>query len=274
MKPPIPYFGSKSSIAERIVDLLPEHGHYVEPFAGSLSVLLAKPRSTMETVNDLDGDLITFWRVLRDDPEALARACALTPHSREEKRLATLDGDMTDLERARRVWVLLSQSRGGMMRNSGWRYCINRSGSSIGMPGYLDAYVSRMMPAAERLAGVSIECMDALDLIERYGAHEDVLLYVDPPYLGSTRTWGNNYRHEMRRDGDHRALADSLTKARSSVVLSGYPSPLYDDLYSGWSRVEISTSTGNGGDSRGRTEVLWSNRDIGHPVLDFEGLGA
>ena len=73
---PFPYFGGKTSHAARIASLLPDHGHYVEPFAGSLAVLLAKPRSRMETVNDLDGDLMTFWRVLRDQPEELARACA------------------------------------------------------------------------------------------------------------------------------------------------------------------------------------------------------
>jgi DNA adenine methylase len=155
---PFAYFGGKTRLADRIVQLLPEHDHYVEPFAGSLAVLLAKPRAKMETVNDLDGDLMTFWRVLRDQPEELRRVMALTPHSRAEHAAASdLSGDLTDLERARRVWVLLAQGRAGTLRNTGWRYYANPAGSSIGMPGYLAGYVNRVGPAAERLAGVSLE---------------------------------------------------------------------------------------------------------------------
>ena len=81
MKPPMPYYGGKQRIADRIVATFPDHLHYVEPFAGGLSVLLAKEQSKLETVNDLDRHLVTFWRVLRDRPEDLMRVCTLTPHS-------------------------------------------------------------------------------------------------------------------------------------------------------------------------------------------------
>lgn len=273
MKPPIPYFGSKASIADVIVDHLPPHGHYVEPFAGSLSVLLAKPRSLMETVNDIDGNLMTFWRVLRDRPEDLARVCTLTPHARIE-HAASIDLDVTDeLELARRVWVRLSQGRAGTMRRTGWRYFRDRAGSSFGMAGYLATYVERMLPAAERLAGVSLESMDAMELIAAYGQHDDCLLYVDPPYLGATRTHGHNYTHELRTESEHVLLADALDRCKAAVVLSGYASPLYDqELYSGWTRVELKAFTGNAVVGAGtRTEVLWSNRDI-HlaPTLTFD----
>src|SRR5436305_8185500 len=112
MRPPFAYYGGKTTLADAIIDVLPQHEHYVEPFAGSLAVLLAKPRSRMETVNDLDGDIMTFWRVLRDRPEDLARVCSLTPHSRLEHATAQdedLAGVTDELERARRVWVLLTQ---------------------------------------------------------------------------------------------------------------------------------------------------------------------
>jgi DNA adenine methylase len=190
VKPPFAYFGGKTMIAERVADLLPEHQHYVEPYCGSLSVLLAKPQAKIETVNDLDGELMAFWQVLRDRPEDLARVCALTPHSRSEYR-ASLDraagGD--ELERARLVWVRLSQGRGRSLRDdkTGWKHYVYPSGTSVGMPGYLDGYVGRMAAAAERMHAVSLECMPALDLIAKYGAEPDVLLYVDPPYLGTTR---------------------------------------------------------------------------------------
>jgi DNA adenine methylase len=88
VKPPVTYYGGKTTIAARIVSLLPRHRHYVEPFAGSLAVLLAKPPSPMETVNDIDRDLMTFWRVLRERPADLGRACVMTPHSRREARHA------------------------------------------------------------------------------------------------------------------------------------------------------------------------------------------
>jgi DNA adenine methylase len=259
--PPFAYFGGKTRLADRIVGLLPPHEHYVEPYGGSLAVLLAKPRSRMETVNDLDGDLMTFWRVLREQPDELAAACALTPHGRAEHQAAyDLDNAPSDLERARRVWVLLSQGRGGQMKATGWRHFVDPAGSVTGMPGYLEGYVSRICPAAARLAGVSLECRPALDVIERYGRSSKVLLYVDPPYLGSTRVSGG-YRHEMTGEAGHRKLAMTLFECRSAVVLSGYDSDLYDELYGGWTAIRIPATTGQGGTREERTEVLWFNRE-------------
>lgn len=265
--PPFPYFGGKQTLAGRIVERLPPHRHYVEPFAGSLAVLLAKPRSEMETVNDLDGDLMLFFRVLRDRAEDLARVCALTPHARaEHEQSYERPDDLPDLERARRVWVCLTQGRGGMLRRTGWRHFVD--GAATGMPDYLACYVQRLLPAAARLAGVSLEARPALDLIQKYGRNESVLLYVDPPYLGSTRIWGNQYRHELRSAGEHRELAEALRVARAQVVLSGYDSDLYADLYDGWDSVRLPSSTGNAREGeRGRVEVLWSNRPISTPTL-------
>lgn len=261
--PPITYFGGKSSLADRIVSLLPEHQHYVEPFCGSLAVLLAKPRVPMETVNDLDGDLMLFWRVLRDRPEDLARVCALTPHSRGEHELSfDRPPELDELERARRVWVRLTQGRSGLLRRTGWRHYADPHGGA-GMPAYLAGYVGRLLPAASRLAGVSLECRPALDLIAKYGRYPNVLLYVDPPYLGSTRIWGNQYIHELRSDDEHCELGRALLDCSASVVLSGYASPLYDDLFGGWHRLDLSSFTGNGRTGeQARTEVLWSNRSI------------
>ncbi|MPZ66778.1 MAG: hypothetical protein GEU83_15145 [Pseudonocardiaceae bacterium] len=111
--PPFAYFGGKTLLAPKVVRLLPDHEHYVEPFAGSLAVLLAKPPTGMETVNDLDGDLMTFWRVLRDRPGELTRSCALTPHARAEHQGGYDRDGCDDLETARRVWVMLTQGRGG-----------------------------------------------------------------------------------------------------------------------------------------------------------------
>lgn len=259
IRPPVPYFGSKQRVAQWIVSLLPDHGHYVEPYAGGLSVLLAKQPSRMETVNDLDGDLVTFWRVLRDRTEDLVRVCELTPHARTELTDAW-EPATDDLERARRVWVRLAQGRGGMMRRTGWRHYVAPAGSSLSMPGYLEAYRDRILPAAERLRGVSLECLPALTVIGKYGNTHDVLLYVDPPYLGTTRSHRNRYGMEMRNAAEHQELAAALHGCTAAVVLSGYDSPLYRDLYVDWHRYELITSTGNGVGERSRTEVVWSNR--------------
>ena len=262
LKPPFTYFGGKLSLAERIIPLLPAHEHYVEPFFGSGAVLLAKPPARAETVNDLSGDLVNFWQVLRDRPDDLERACALTPHARAEHQLAYEPaGD--PLERARRTWVRLTQGRAGQLyQRTGWRFRLKPDGSPS-MPAYLAAYVSRLHPAARCMSGVSIECRPALEVIAAYGQHKGCLIYADPPYLDSVRSHdkhGNVYVHEMRTETDHRELADALLEARAAVGLSGYHSPLYDELYAGWHQREISVFNGNGTGDRSRTEVLWSNR--------------
>lgn len=264
MKPPFTYFGGKTAIAAQIARLLPAHEHYVEPFAGSLAVLLAKRPSPMETVNDLSGDLMAFWRALRDRPGDLERACALTPHGRAEHEGAYAPAT-DDVERARRVWVMLTQGRGGHLgRRSGWRFYADPQGShSYSMPEYLNAYLGRFAAAAGRLHAVSLECRPALEVIACYGKHPDVLIYADPPYPRNVRTWtnGRGYGCEMASEDDHRELAEALRTVKSAVFLSGYASELYDELYTSWRRMEIAANAGNGvSGTRQRTEVIWSNR--------------
>lgn len=268
-KPPFAYFGGKTLLAERIASLLPAHRHYVEPFAGSLAVLLAKRRSVHETVNDLDGWLMSFWKVLRDRPEDLMRVCDLTPHSRAEYATArdqVEGGGLDDLEKARLVWVMLSQGRGGTLRRTGWRFYRNPGGTGSSMPDYLNGYVRRMPACAERLSGVSLECRDALDLIPEYGQHPGVLIYADPPYLGESRT-SRQYRHELSHAAEHRDLAAALQGCAAAVVVSGYRSPLYDELYGDWHQVELEAFTGQGNTNGRRVEVLWSNRPFAQGTL-------
>jgi DNA adenine methylase len=273
MRPPFGYFGAKTAIADEIAALLPAHEHYVEPYCGSLAVLLAKRPSRMETVNDLDRDIVTFWRVLRDHPAQLERACALTPHSRAEYADA-YEPATDEIEQARRVWIRLTQGRAGTLLPTGWRFSENPAGGHSAKTGHVAAYVRRLAPAAERLAAVSLECRPALDVIGAYGRHSGALIYADPPYLGTTRA-GSRYRHEMTSDADHRALADALRACRGAVVLSGYDSPLYAELYRGWHRHEVGARTGNGAaGTMARTEVLWSNRPLGAALTLFDEVPA
>jgi DNA adenine methylase len=270
--PPITYFGGKITLAPAITDLFPAHEHYVEPYGGSLAVLLAKRPAAMETVNDLDADLVTFWRVLRDQPAELERVCALTPHARAE-HTAAYEPAADEIERARRVWVQLTQGRAGVRSRTGWRHYVNPAGSVTSMPAYLRGYVARIGPASERLAGVSLECRPALELIRSYGRDPKVLLYVDPPYLGGTRSSGG-YLHEMKHEDQHRELAAALRDTKAAVVLSGYASPLYDDeLYAGWHRHTLAASTGQGGTWENRTEVLWANRPLSAQAALFGDAG-
>ncbi|WP_237086570.1 DNA adenine methylase [Mycobacteroides abscessus] len=257
VKPPVAYYGAKTSLAPTIVSMLPEHKRYVEPFAGSLAVLLAKPQSRHEVVNDLDHNLMVFWKVLRDSPIELARVCMLTPHSRVERNIAKhIPSESTDLERARLVWSALVQGRTGTLANTGWRHA--RSAVDGRM---LRSYVQRIETVAERIREVSLECRPALEVIEKYGSDETTLLYCDPPYLGTTRR--HNYKVEMLSDAQHRELGEALSGCRATVVLSGYHSPLYDELYADWFRVELPSRTSQGDLQRvERTEVLWSNREL------------
>lgn len=266
LKPPFAYYGGKTTLAPIIAGLLPPHDHYVEPFAGSLAVLLAKDPVGRETANDLDGDLVTFWRVLRDRPGDLARAAMLTPHSRAEY-LASADLDVTDdVERARRVWVRLTQGRSHSMKPSGWWYGVRASGRQDPADN-IATFVRRIEKCATRLARVSLESRDALDIIRDYGDEPSVCIYADPPYLGSTRA--ANYGVEMLADDAHTALAAVLNDCKASVVLSGYDSPLYEAIFPGWHRTELKAPTSLAGKAA-QAEVLWSNVPLGtQGAFDF-----
>lgn len=263
VKPPVAYYGAKTSLAPTIVSMLPEHRRYVEPFAGSLAVLLAKPQAPLEVVNDLDRNLMTFWKVLRDRPTELARVCMLTPHSRVERNIAKhIPSDATDLERARLVWSALVQGRTGTLANTGWRHTKSAVDGRM-----LRSYVQRIETVAARIRDVSLECRPAVEIIEKYGSSDDNLIYADPPYLGSTRR--HNYKVEMTGEKAHRELAEVLRGCRATVVLSGYHSALYDEMYGDWFRVELDAQTSQGSvQGVERTEVLWSNRELKTRYMD------
>lgn len=257
------YYGSKHRVADWLIGLMPPHRGYCEPFAGSLSVLARKPPVKVETVNDLDGDLMTFWRVLRDRVEDLERVCALTPHSRAEHAytLPLRPEPYDELEHARRVWTRLAQGRAGQLRRTGWRFHAAATGVGSGMAARLDQYLGRFAAVAERLRNVSLENRPALDVIAAYGQDPEMLLYVDPPYLGTTRTGSTSgYAVEMRDPEAHQALAAALHECEATVVLSGYDSELYADLYRDWTAHRAKTWTGQGTRFAERTEVAWINR--------------
>ncbi len=273
MRPPVPYYGAKGRLAPWIAGMLPPHRVYCEPFCGSAAVLFAKPLSTHEVLNDLDRNVVTFFRVLREQPEDLQRVCALTPYSRDEYAAADLDAEgLGDLERARRFFVRchLSFNAGGTGKGrAGWSNGMYRGSSQATS---VRDTVDRLVLVAERLRAVVIDNRPALDLIESYDA-PDVAMYVDPPYLGETRSGlddakrrSSDYRHDMPDEDGHRTLAARLHDCEAAVLLSGYASPLYTELYGDWWTAEVSvqrpTTNRRGVTGSRATEVLWSNRPL------------
>ncbi|MBL3572012.1 hypothetical protein BV509_17670 [Rhodovulum sulfidophilum] len=247
------YHGGKVRIAEKIIGLFPAHDCYVEPFGGGAAVLLAKPRARLEVYNDLDGDMVALFRVLRDRPDALAACVALTPFAREEHEVAYSETH-GDLERARRVLIRSHFGHGssGIHRATGFRAAGMRAGT-LPVHGWA-ALPDTIREAAERMRGVVIEHRPAVQVTQAHDGPKTVH-YVDPPYLPETRDKGRDYRHEMTRQ-DHIVLLDTLRGLRGSVVLSGYASPLYDEALHDWRRVEIQTHADRAAE---RTEVLWCN---------------
>lgn len=156
MKPAFSYYGGKGRLAPWIASLLPDHRVYVEPFAGSAAVLLAKRPSTHEILNDVDGNVVTFFRVLRDRPEDLERACRLTPYARDEFDAAHLvDPDLNELERARRFWIRCNQSFASTGTvSTGWSTSIIRGANNARSA---SNRVERFLSIAERLRHVTIE---------------------------------------------------------------------------------------------------------------------
>lgn len=266
MRPPFTYYGGKIGMAGKIVALMPEHRVYIEPFFGSGAVFFAKQRARHEIVNDVDGAVVNFFRVLRSDRERLTEACALTPYARDEWSAADLDeAGLDDLERARRFFVRINQSFAQTAGpTTGWKVTTARTQA---MPDTVRGKIARFADVAERLLDATIESCDAADLVDRL-ATNDTLIYADPPYLASARRSGrgtraSDYRVDMADPESHVRLAEVLRSTAADVILSGYPSPLYDDLYDGWwhQDLEVTVHSSNGRtDSRaGRIERIWCN---------------
>jgi len=260
---PFGWYGGKFSHLDWLLPLLPACHHYCEPFAGSAAVLLNRPPAPVETYNDLDGEVVNFFRVLRDEADALTQAIGLTPFSREEFALAcTLDPDVPPVERARRFYVRARQVRTGLNQTASlgrWANCKNTS--RAGMSGVISRWLGgvELLPRiAERLLRVQIENRPALDVIRLYDSPE-TLFYCDPPYVHVTRGDAKAYRFEMT-DAEHIELAGVLNSVRGRVALSNYDCELLHRLYPPprWFKTKSAPRTNHATKGR-RVEVLWTN---------------
>ncbi|HLF91249.1 MAG TPA: DNA adenine methylase, partial [Anaerolineales bacterium] len=274
------WYGGKFSHLDWLLPLLPETTHYCEPFGGSAAVLINRKPSPVETYNDIDGEVVNFFRVLRDQKEELLEAIGLTPFSREELRIA-VNGkteNLSDLERTRRFFVRARQVRTGLAQTASegrWAHCklTTRAGMAGAVSRWLGS-VEGLSEIAQRLLRVQIENAPALEVIQRFDSPE-TLFYCDPPYVHESRSDTNAYAYEMT-DREHRELSEVLHRVEGKVALSGYHSDLMDELYGDWKAIEgprklaHSTNTRPDNLKQERTEVLWVNYEVG-AVTEYRG---
>lgn len=256
--PPVTWFGSKSRIVKSIVKEFHQHQTFVDVFGGSGAVLLGKPPSKVEVYNDLNGKMVTLFRVLSDAKKAaeLKRALELTPYSRtvfDESR-AQIDGLTDEIEIAKSMIVIQRQSHGGLGKQ--WSYCVDApaAGYSASVRKF-HAGIDRLVDVSKRFRKVQVENLDWADVLDRYD-REQTLFYLDPPYVPDTRV---NGRYEYELDvSDHEALVDKVLSLRGMCVLSGYAHDVYRPLEeSGWVRVEIDVVAPTSKTRSKRTECLW-----------------
>lgn len=249
------YHGGKWRLAPWIIAHFPAHRVYVEPFGGAASVLMRKPRSHAEVLNDLDGEVVNVFRQLRDERAAgrLLDLLRLTPFSRAEYEASHEPSDCA-VESARRTLVKAWMGFGSgaiSHRHAGFRVAASERRHTAAE---WARYAEVIPHFTARLSGVFVEQRPALDVIARFDA-PDALHFIDPPYVTSTRGPRHRYRHEMT-DTAHGELARALRHASGMVVVCGYPSDLYSSLYDGW---HVRTKQSRDALSNERTEVLWLN---------------
>jgi len=262
---PFRWYGGKYGHLDWLLPLLPRTSQYIEPFGGSAAVLLNRKPSNVETYNDIDGDVVNFFKQLRENRDELLRRIALTPFSRQELAEAVErnnDGELSELERARLFFVRAGQTRSGLAQEATpgrWAYC--KKTSRRNMSGAVSRWHGRLddlHDTTDRLRRVQIESKPAIEVIERHD-DEDALFYCDPPYPHEARGDTNSYGFEMT-DDEHRDLAATLHECEGKVAISSYQCDLYDEIFGDWTRIDSEEKTMHTTKDK-RVESLWVNYD-------------
>lgn len=253
LRPILRYYGGKWQIAPWILSFFPPHLVYVEPYGGAASVLLQKQPSAGEIYNDLDGEIVNLFRVVRQKGKLLKKRLWATPYSRQELQQA-YKASRSPVEQARRTVIKSFMGHGSdsIFRQSGFRNHIKNGYGVNSGPEWVN-YINNLEAIVERLRAVVIENRPALQVIEQY-SRPDTLFYVDPPYVKATRAHSDRYRMEID-DAEHTKLARVLKATPAKVIVSGYNCELYDKLYAGWHKESKAVKI-KGAD---RTENIWMN---------------
>lgn len=256
MKALLKYPGSKWSKAEWIISFFPPHHSYLEPYFGSGAVLFNKPRSNIETVNDLDDNVVNLFGWIKRDPERLAHEIYYTPYARQAYENALTREPGNSLEKAVNFYIRLNMGHGYRTSGErvGWKNDIQGREKAYAVKDWCDL-PEKILQATERLRGVQIDNRPAQELILRFN-HKNVLIYCDPPYMLQTRH-GKQYKCEMS-DRDHEELLKALLKHKGYVILSGYDTDLYNDMLKGWNRYEATSYTQS---CSKKQEIIWLNYD-------------
>jgi DNA adenine methylase len=238
---PFKWVGGKSRLRKPIIDLLPEHTCYVEPFAGAAWVLFGKSPSDVEVINDLDQELVTFFRVVKEKPEELIASFEWELVARAEfERLANLEpSQLTDIQRAHRFYYLIMAGWGGELNYPRFQTSITDGGHGNRLIGALKTLRERLQPIHERLRTVIIENLDWRNCIDRYD-RPGTVMYIDPPYPGN----GCNYAHNMRDWESHHELAARLKDAKCKWILSSYDIPEMRELFSEQFIISVQSASG------------------------------
>ena len=262
------YPGSKEKIADKIISLFPDDYRkmtYLEPFFGSGTVFFRKAPSLIETINDLNEDIYNLFFQIRENGDELARLIEFTPWSRQEYE-ESYNRDSTDLENARRFFIRCWMSIGSTnYTHPGWRHNISKEAGNISRFNKLPELIKKLCIRLQPKHGnnVQIENRSAFILIEKYN-YENVLMYLDPPYLLSTRKNKKQYVYEMTED-DHIKLCELINKSKAKVILSGYENEIYETHLKIFKKTFVSTY-----DQKGnlRKEILWHNYAITNDLFD------
>lgn len=259
MKALMRYPGAKWGLVDEIIKLMPPHKTYLELFSGSAAVLFNKNPSAIETINDLDNDVVNLFKILKDfDKQVyLQHQIRYTPFSRKFYDEAWIVSEEdTDIEKAYKFLIKGLMSHGfRLTEKSGWKSDVIGRETSYGVR-HWNELPDLISMAFNRLKNVQIEHQDALKLIDRY-SHKDIFIYIDPPYVLSTRT-RKQYKHEMT-DEQHIQLLEKIIANKSKIMISGYDNEIYNRYLKDWYRYEFKTTVEKG---HPRTDVIWINYEI------------
>lgn len=254
MRSILKYPGSKWRIAKWIISMIPKHHSYLEPYFGSGAVFFNKEPSKIETINDLDNDVVNLFGIVRDNPEPLIKAVEATPYSRIEYENTYLyqDEAIDKIEKARRFLIRCWQGHGFRTTGEkvGWKNDVQGREAAYAMR-HWNKLPEWMLEVTERLKNVQIDCRPAVDVIKRFN-YPNVFIYADPPYVLSTRG-RKNYKHEMT-DNEHIELLAALNDHKGTAIISGYESDLYNEYLQRWDKRQMGTLNQL---SHKRTETIW-----------------